>query len=159
MISSPSDNLKRKCTTIHRLSCLSLWVTFPPLTGQEFWESPSYSRYPRNARQGDQTGRDAPQLPDTIGCPVCGVEFQVSMDPRAETRFCILASRNTLDIPSSQQNGALIWTPNTTLLVWLTVMNRPMNNQWRMNNLVFTQNVIGLVLHQTYNTHGEGAGY
>lgn len=76
------------------------------------------------------------RLPDTIGCPVCHVEFQVSTDPRVETWFDISACRNTLDIPSSQQNPALIWTPNTASLVWLTLVNGAMNNRLGMNILV-----------------------
>lgn len=44
-------------------------------------------------------------LPDTIGCPVCGVKLQVSRDP-----------------VSSQQNPEVIWLPNAALLARLTIL-------------------------------------
>lgn len=69
------------------------------------------------------------RLLDSIGCPVCGAEYQVSMDPRAETRSNSSACRNTFDIPSSQQNHKGIGTPNTTLLVWLTDVKGVMNTR------------------------------
>lgn len=45
--------------------------------------------------------------------------------------FC----QNMLDMTASQQISEVIWTPNSTFLVRLTVINEAMNNRLGMNYL------------------------
>lgn len=64
-----------------------------------------------------------------------------------------------LHIPSGQQNFQLIWTLNSSLLEWLTVISGAMNNRLGKKNVVLTQNVTHLQQDSFAIKHVEGESF
>lgn len=137
-LNTQHDKPKWKCTNTDRPSWLFCGAFHPSDRLERFCEfhpwALSYSRVIPGMQ--DRVIRAARMLlscrpPDTIGRPVCGIEFQVTMDSRAQADLTV--QHVSICLTSWVVSRILHFSGNRIPLYWLTV-NMNINYNLGVNN-------------------------